>query len=235
MATFKQFKAQDIIISPLEVNKGFRIFAPSPTPSVTTSISSTPSPSITPSISVSPTPSISKTPSITPSITVSKSISRTPTRTPSKSMSITPSKSISVTPSRTAGISQTPSRSVSITPSTTPTITATPSVSITPSKSISVTPSKTPSTTPSQTVPSSLYEYTYYGFSNANANDACVDQGTKTAIYTDNLWDGQAPYPILYFNSGGTKRMPIGYYSNGSASGYFGATGTWNPSQLCLN
>ena len=48
---------------------------PSPTPSVTRTIS------VTPSITVSR--SISQTPSVTPSITVSRSISRTPAVTPS--------------------------------------------------------------------------------------------------------------------------------------------------------
>mgnify|MGYP001293538646 CR=1 FL=1 len=75
MATFKQFKAQDIIISPLEVNKGFRFVANSPTPTVS------PTPSLTPSISA--TPSISITPSVsaTPSISVTPTISVTPSAT----------------------------------------------------------------------------------------------------------------------------------------------------------
>jgi len=224
MATFKQFKAQDIIISPLEVNKGFRIFAPSPTPSVTTSISPTPSPSITPSISVSPSRSISTTPSITPSITVSKSISATPTRTPSKSISRTPTRTPSISTSPDPGTSPTPSISLSLTPSP----------SFTPSISLSLTPTRTPSRTPSVTPPSSLYEYTYYGFSTTSTQDACSDQGTQPALYTDVTWDGNNN-PILYFNSGGTKRMPVGYYTNGTSVGYFGSTGTWSPSALCLN
>ena len=78
---------------------------PTPTPSITNSVSVTPS--ITPSITVSP--------SITPSITVSK--------TPGASL--TPS--ISITPSRTPSLSPggsppppTPSRTPSVTPSTVP-------------------------------------------------------------------------------------------------------------------
>jgi hypothetical protein len=59
----------------------------------------TPTPSITPSISVTPglTPSISVTPSITPSISVLPSV--TPSITPSLTPSITPSLTPSITPS----------------------------------------------------------------------------------------------------------------------------------------
>ena len=63
--------------------------SPSPTPSVTPSISITPTPSVTPSISITPTPS--ETPSVTPSVTPSISIS--PSITPSVTPSITPTPS----------------------------------------------------------------------------------------------------------------------------------------------
>lgn len=76
---------------------------PTPTPSITTSVSVTPS--VTPSITVSP--------SITPSITISK----TPGASFTPSISITPS----ITPSRSIGASLTPS--ISITPTRTPSVT----------------------------------------------------------------------------------------------------------------
>ena len=83
---------------------------PSPSPSVTPTISITPS--RTPTISVSPTvtPSITRTPSVTPSFTPPPSITRTPT--------------VTVTPSRTPNISNSP------TP--TPSITRTPPASVPP-------------------------------------------------------------------------------------------------------
>ena len=119
-------------------------FSPTPTPSVTPSITITPvitpSTSITPSTTPSVSPSTSITPSITPSRTASPTISVTPTTTPS--ITVTPS----VSPS--TGTSPTPSISKSATPSVTPSISVTPSPSVTPSTSIpaSVTPSITPST-----------------------------------------------------------------------------------------
>jgi hypothetical protein len=76
-----------------------------------------PTPSITPTISISATPYI--TPSVTPTITPSK----TPSISVSKTPSVTPSISISTTP----GVSITPSITPSTTPSITPSIT--PSVS----------------------------------------------------------------------------------------------------------
>jgi hypothetical protein len=73
-----------------------------------------------PSVSVSPTvtPSISITPSVTPSVSITPSVSATP------GLSITPS--ISITPSVTPSVSKTPS--VSVTPSINITPTVTPSV-----------------------------------------------------------------------------------------------------------
>jgi hypothetical protein len=80
----------------------------------------TPTPTITPTISVTPTktPSISITPTKTPTITVTPSV--TPTFTPPPSVTVTPT--ISVTPSGTPGatVSPTPSVTISRTPSTTP-------------------------------------------------------------------------------------------------------------------
>lgn len=73
---------------------------PSPTPSLTTSVTQTPS------ISVTPTPSITQTPSI--SLSPTPSITQTPSNTVTPSITLTPS------------ISTTPTPSVTTTPSTTP-------------------------------------------------------------------------------------------------------------------
>lgn len=78
---------------------------PTPTPTVTNSVSVTPS--VTPSITVSP--------SITPSITISK----TPGASLTPSISITPSRTPSLTPGG-GSPSPTPSRTPSLTPSTLP-------------------------------------------------------------------------------------------------------------------
>ena len=207
MATFKQFKAQDIIISPLEVNKGFRFVANSPTPTTSPTPSATPSISTTPSISITPsvsaTPSISITPSVTPSIsaTPSVSISRTPSKTPSKSVS------------GLANVTVTPSPSISITPS----VSATPSISITPTRS--VTPSAT----------STLFSETNYGYDAGNSQDACDDIGTNPTIYSNIEWT-ELSSPILYFNSTGTKRAAPGYYAIGSIVKFYGTSGTWGSS-----
>jgi len=120
---------------------------PTRTPSL--SISATPSltPTRTPSLSISRTPSLSIAGGTTPSLSISATPSLTPTRTPSLSISRTPSLSI-------AG-GTTPSLSISATPSLTPTRTPSLSISRTPSLSISRTPSlsisRTPSLTPTRT------------------------------------------------------------------------------------
>ena len=215
MATFKQFKAQDIIISPLEVNKGLRFVANTPTPT------SSPTPSVTPTISA--TPSIS----ITPSITVTPSISVTP--------SITVSKSISATPSVTRTPSVTPSISLSGPPNQSPT--ATPSISITPSRSISATPSRTPTRSITPSVSSNLFSYNTYGYSTVSNQAACVNYavGGNPTVFTDVAWNASSN-PVIYGTSSGTKRAVVGYYTDpaGSGVGYYGSSGTWQPTTLCL-
>jgi hypothetical protein len=86
--------------------------SPSPTPTVTPSISVTPS--VTPSISV--TPSVTSSPgasvSVTPSVSITPSITITPSVTPTATISSTPSPTISVTPSMTPTITPSPSTQV---------------------------------------------------------------------------------------------------------------------------
>ena len=215
MATFKQFKAQDIIISPLEVNKGFRFIANTPTPTITPSPSVTPTISATPSISITPSVTVTPTISITPSTTPSISITRTPSVTPS--ITITPSISLSGPPNQ------------SVTPS--------PSKSITPSISITRTPSVTPTRSITPSPSSNLYSYTNYGYAGSSCDDACIDYvtlpaGGNPAIYTNIPWTAGST-PIIYFNSGGTKRAVSGYYVKNNICGYYGSSGTWSGQELC--
>lgn len=93
-----------------------------------------PTPSITPSVTPSPTPSA--TPSSTPSPTPSAAPSTIPSPTPSAVPSVTPSPIPSVAPS--------------VTPSLTPSAELSPAPSTAPSPTPSVAPSATPSPSPSQ-------------------------------------------------------------------------------------
>ena len=136
----------------------------SPTPSVSVTpsvtVSTTPSISVTPSITVSATPSISVTPSITVSSTPSISVTPSVTVTQTPSISITPSITVSTTPS----ISVTPSVSITGTPaptvtpsvSTTPAPTVTPTTTPTRTPSVSATPTPTPTSTPAPTITPSI-------------------------------------------------------------------------------
>jgi hypothetical protein len=154
----------------------------------------TPSPSVTPSVSVSRTPSVtpSISISITPSITPSTSISATP--------SITPSISISATPSVT------PSVSISITPSITPSISISTTPSITPSISISATPSITPSVS---AVSCFLINLKY---DSNNSSDACNSVGTNAYYTNDSGGVFSAGTTLLYSNSNCTTPASAGYY-----------------------
>lgn len=81
---------------------GYIISCPTPSISVTPSVTSTPNisvtPSITPTINPTLTPSISITSSVTPTISLTPTITITPTITPSISRSITPTMTPSTTP-----------------------------------------------------------------------------------------------------------------------------------------
>jgi hypothetical protein len=136
--------------------------SPTPTPSITPSVSIGWSPSVTPSAtpsasvgwSPSATPSLTATPFVTPSNTPSSSVGWSPSVTPTVTPSRTPSPTPSHTPSKTPSVtpSATPSASVGWSPSVTPTNTVTPSIT----PSITRTPSITPSVTPTPTVTPSV-------------------------------------------------------------------------------
>jgi hypothetical protein len=166
---------------------------PTPSISITPSITRTPSISITPS--VTRTPSISITPSVTatPSISITPSVTATPSITVSTTPSITQTPSISITQTPSISITRTPSISItqtpSITVSTTPSITQTPSISITqtptvtPSISITQTPSITPSIS-AQAFTSFLIGTTDAGGAGfADQNTACTSGGTPQTVF----------------------------------------------------
>ena len=105
--------------------------SPTPTPTVTPSITITPT--VTPSITITPTPTLTPTPFLSPQAT--------PTVTPSITVSPTVTPSITVSPTVTP--------SITVSPTVTPTITP----SITPSITVSPSPTPTPSITPSPSLP----------------------------------------------------------------------------------
>ena len=117
------------------------VIAASPTP--TNSI--TPSISVTSTVTPSITPSITTTPSITPSITPTRSSTVTPSLTPTN----TPTTTNTVTPSATNTL--TPTLTPTVTPSTTNTPTVTSSATNTPTTTPSATNTLTPTVTPSAT------------------------------------------------------------------------------------
>jgi len=144
---------------------------PSPTPSVTSTVTptATVTQTITPTQTVTPTPTITETPtqtptptqtrtptatnSPTPTATVTTTPTKTPTSTPSPTATLTPSPTTSpgATPTRTSTVTPT----ISVTPTLTPTVTATPTrtATATPTRTLTVTPTVTPtiSKTPTQT------------------------------------------------------------------------------------
>ena len=138
--------------------KNFHINAflasPTPTPTITPTI--TPTPSITPTITPTPsiTPTITPTPSITPTITPTHTV--TPTRTVTPTITPTNTPTITFTPTITPTITPTATitPTVTRTPTNTPTVTVTPSVTPTETVTPTITPTvtKTPTNTPTMTV-----------------------------------------------------------------------------------
>lgn len=90
--------------------------------------------------SITPTPSISVTPSVTPTISVTPSVTPTISGTPSMTPTVTPSASTPGTPSVTPTVTATPSKTPSVTPSVTVSVTPSKTPSPTPSPSASPAP-----------------------------------------------------------------------------------------------
>jgi hypothetical protein len=115
---------------------------PSPTPTVT--------PTITPTRSITPT--VTPTRSITPTVTV------TPTKTPTKTATVTPTVTSTVTPTMTKTPTNTPTASLTPTPTVTPTVTPseTPEPTSTPTPTRTVSPTPAPTVTPTPTITPTL-------------------------------------------------------------------------------
>lgn len=149
----------------------------------------TPTPTLTPTISLTPTktPTSTVTPSLTATIT--------PTVTSTPTVTITPTKTVTATNTPTITVTPTFTQTNTLTPSVTPTKTVTPTVTLTstPTKTVTptATPTKTPTPTPSPTV---------YGFRYVNAQYA---YGTgQTGSYSGGTWipafGTEVEHPIDY-------------------------------------
>ena len=139
------------------ISTGTTYLYASPTPTLTLTPTITPTPTITATVTITPTPSVSQTPGASPSPTSTQTPSNTPTnsQTPTPSVSETPGASPSPTttqtPTNTTTNSQTPTPSVSETPDASPTPTTTGTPTNTPSNTPTETPTNTPTNNPSQT------------------------------------------------------------------------------------
>ena len=134
-------------------------WAPTPTPTVTSSLT----PSVTPSLTKTPRPSNTSTPTRTPTPTLTRSLTptKTPTRTATltptvtRTTTITPSITKTLTPTKTITPSVTVSASLTRTPTRTPTSTrtptATPTLTRTPTQTPSITRTSTATPTPTIT------------------------------------------------------------------------------------
>ena len=96
----------------------------------------------TPTPTVTVTPSITPTNTITPTVTVTPSITPTNTVTPTITPTITLTPTVTITPTVTPTITLTPTNTV--TPTVTPTITFTPTRTLTPTPTRTLTPTPTP-------------------------------------------------------------------------------------------
>jgi formylglycine-generating enzyme required for sulfatase activity len=111
--------------------------------------------SVTPTPTISLTPSISLTKSITPTITktstTTPTVTDTPTQTPTTTPTITLTNTITPTKTTTPTITPTESITPTITPTVTSTSTITPTITPTPTITKSITPTSTITTTPTIT------------------------------------------------------------------------------------
>lgn len=162
---------------------------PTPTPSVTATItpSNTATPSVTPSVTVTNTPTVTKTPTQTPTTT------QTPTQTQTGTAAVTPSATATKTPTVTPTNTVTPSITASNTPTQTktgtPAVTSTPTTTQTPTQTQTGTPNvtPTPSFTPNWTGFSADNQYAYTidilgGFSGGTAPAGAI---APHPVFTD--------------------------------------------------
>ena len=167
---------------------------PTPTPSITPTITLTPS--ITPTITLSPTstptPTISLTPSITPTLT------STPTNTPTISLSPTLTPTPSITPTLTSTPTNTPTSSLTPTPSITPSIT--PTNTLTPTNTGTPTPTPTQSPIPSGTTEANTYlsAVVAAGGTGITSTVSAATRTLFTSLVSNGLYNKiTAMYPLL--------------------------------------
>jgi hypothetical protein len=123
MAVFKTFNSQDIIVSPLEVNKGFTFYAPPTTTTTTT----TAAPTTTTTTSTTSTTTTSTTSTTTAAPTTSTTTTEAPTTTTSTTTTEAPTTTSTTTaPTTTTTTTAAPTTTTTTTeaPTTTTTTTA---------------------------------------------------------------------------------------------------------------
>jgi hypothetical protein len=192
------------------VNEGvFPPVYPSPTPTMTPSVTPTNTP--TPSVTATNTP----TPSITASQTPTNTATQTPTNTASQTPTPTTTTTLTASPTQTETPTQTPTNTGTAAVTPTPTNTGTASETPTPTPSVTTTntPTASPGSTPTPTPTIARVSFTvYYG---ATQDDACGEYNSSTTIYGNNP---QFDLCDEFWNvaTGGPTIDMTGFYKNGN-------------------
>jgi hypothetical protein len=127
MAVFKTFNSQDIIVSPLEVNKGFTFYAPPTTTTTTT----TAAPTTTTTTSTTTTTTTSTTSTTTAAPTTSTTTTAAPTTTTAAPTTTTAAPTTTTAAPTTTTAAPTTTTTTTATPTTTTTTTAAPTTTTT--------------------------------------------------------------------------------------------------------
>jgi hypothetical protein len=160
---------------------------PTPTPTLTPTITPTPSltvtPTITPTVTESPTPTLTVTPTYTETPT------QTPTETPTPTVTETPTET--PTPTVTETPTGTPTPTVTETPTGTPTPTVTETPTGTPTPTVTETPTETPTPTPTNTPNLQGFDYTNFA---STADTVSVGSTTLSSniLYLTTNTNGQS-------------------------------------------
>ena len=190
------------------VNNGaFPPIYPSPTPTMTPSVTPTNTP--TPSVTATNTP----TPTTTTTLTTTPTNTETPTNTPTPTNTETPTNTPTQTQTGTPNVTTTPTNTETPTNTPTQTQTGTPNVTTTP------TNTETPTNTPTPTNSRVQFNIT----SGTTSNVAC-DFGDVGIIYgEDPVFDAN----LQFFNSstGPVTIDMTGYYANGGLVVFLNSTG----------
>jgi hypothetical protein len=202
------------------VNNGvFPPVYPSPTPTMTPSVTPTNTP--TPSVTATNTPTPTNTSSNTPTPTNTETPTNTPTTT--TTLTATPTNTETPTPTQTPTNTETPTNTPTQTQTGTPDVTTTPTNTETPTNTptqtqtgtpnVTATPTntETPTSTPTPTIDRISYTV-YYG---ATQDDACGQYNSTSTIYGNN---SQFDLCSEFWNvaTGGPTVDMTGYYKNGN-------------------